>query len=174
MNPTRNYLCDSSINHYVKKAVKTHSHNVEPASHGYLEIKKILAENNEIITKFNREFPRNYHVQKLSSYLTPKTVTEDLEKKMDKIITDKYEKLVSNIDEQKKSLHDFICVFDEKERRLNSLVDGYKNDYMEKIEKLQNQVTSMSKLKDDKNEMILEEKVEVPSVKVKDKVGGKS
>lgn len=44
--------------------------------------------------------------------------------------------------------------------------EDYKNDYMEKIEKLQNPVTSMSKLKDDKNEIKLKTK--------QDKVGGKS
>lgn len=181
MKVTRNYFGESNFNHYVNKVLKKHPHNAEPSIIGSQDnqsIKNILEENQEIISRFTQEFPRNSHVQKLSLYLTPKSVTEELKKntshKFEKLLLnfqeiksdfdDKYTHLYNTIVQIKtdmnknnennslifatrKSLEDFIEEIDEKEKRLNSLVEGYKNDYSEKMKKIENQVNSLENLR---------------------------
>uniref|UniRef100_A0A8D9A3Q9 Uncharacterized protein n=1 Tax=Cacopsylla melanoneura TaxID=428564 RepID=A0A8D9A3Q9_9HEMI len=124
MQPTRNYFGESNIHHVLKKALKTHSRNTKyvPSEKNSEDILRILKENKDLITTFNREFPRESHIEKLSLHFTPLDNTSMLENKINesKFVTEEH------------AIQLYSSKFEEIDSKLNN-----------KIQQMENNLTSL-------------------------------
>lgn len=82
MEPIKNYFGESNIQHVFKKALKRHLNKIPNNNSEETSPSKIGKKESSDFTLFLHDFPKESDIQKLSLYLTPIAVTNELENRI--------------------------------------------------------------------------------------------